>query len=53
MRGKYGTEFMSTSEATKNLLRIKTVAANQDNPMTREMLKRAELDLEVARKVSN
>ena len=53
LRGKYGTEFMSTSEATKNLLRIKTVAANQDNPMTREMLKRAELDLEVARKVSN
>lgn len=53
LRDKFQNDFMTTSEATKNLLRIKTsVAKLPDSPMVREMLKKAELDLEVARKVS-
>ena len=54
MRDKYERmqSYMSTDDATKNLLRVKTAAASQDTPATREMLKRAELDLEIARKVT-
>ena len=46
-------EFMTTQEASTNLLRIKSsVAKLPDSPMVREMVKKAELDLEVARKVT-
>lgn len=45
--------FMSTSDASANLLRIKSsVARLPDSPQVREMIKRAELDLQIARKVS-
>lgn len=44
--------WMTTAEASKNLLRMRTVINRNDNRTTREMLKRAELDLEVARKVT-
>lgn len=46
-------EFMTTQEASTNLLKIKSsVAKLPDSPMVREMVKKAELDLEVARKVT-
>lgn len=45
--------FLTTEEASTNLLRVKSsVAKLPDSPMVREMVKKAELDLEVARKVS-
>lgn len=44
--------WLTTAEASKNLLRMRTVINRNDNRTTREMLKRAELDLEVARKVT-
>ena len=47
------TAFLSTEEASTNLLRVKSsVARLPDSPMVRDMVKKAELDLEVARKVS-
>lgn len=53
-RDKYPQQdFMTTQDATKNLLRVKSAVAKlPDSPMVREMLKKAELDLEVARKVT-
>lgn len=46
-------EFTTTQEASTNLLRIKSsVSKLPDTPMVREMVKKAELDLEVARKVT-
>ena len=46
-------DFMTTQEASTNLIRIRsTVAKLPDSPMVREMVKKAELDLEVARKVA-
>lgn len=45
--------FFTTEEASTNLLRIKsTVAKLPDSPMVRDMVKKAELDLEVARAVA-
>ena len=45
--------FLTTEEASTNLLRVKSsVAKLPDSPMVREMIKKAELDLEVARKVT-
>ena len=45
--------FLTTEEASTNLLRVKSsVAKLPDSPMVREMVKKAELDLEVARKVT-
>lgn len=45
--------FLTTEEASTNLLRVKSsVARLPDSPMVREMVKKAELDLEVARKVT-
>ena len=45
--------FLTTEEASTNLLRVKSsVAKLPDSPMVREMVKKAELDLEVARKVA-
>lgn len=45
--------FMTTQEASKNLLQVKSAVSKLPNsPMVREMIKKAELDLEVARKVS-
>ncbi len=47
------TEYVTTQEASTNLLKIKSsVARLPDSPMVREMVKKAELDLEVARKVT-
>ncbi len=47
------TQFTTTQEASTNLLKIKSSLAKLPNsPMTREMIKRAELDLEVARAVT-
>ena len=47
------TPFTTTQEASTNLLKIKSSLAKLPNsPMTREMIKRAELDLEVARAVT-
>ena len=46
-------DFMSTQDASSNLLRVKSSTARlPDSPMVREMIKKAELDLQVARKVS-
>ena len=46
-------DFMTTQEASANLLRIKgAVARLPDSPSVRELQKRAELDLQVARKVT-
>lgn len=46
-------EFMSTQEASTSLLRIKSsVSQLPDSPMVREMVRKAEYDLEVARKVT-
>lgn len=46
-------EFATTQEASTNLLRIRSsVSKLPDTPMVREMVKKAELDLEVARKVT-
>ena len=45
--------FLTTEEASTNLLRVKSsVSKLPDSPMVREMVKKAELDLEVARKVT-
>ncbi|MDD3001994.1 MAG: hypothetical protein PHF29_09595 [Candidatus Riflebacteria bacterium] len=46
------SDWANTAAASKNLLRMRTVANRNTNSTTREMLKRAELDLEVARKVT-
>ena len=46
-------DFMTTQQASTNLIRIRSSVANlPDSPMVREMVKKAELDLEVARKVT-
>jgi hypothetical protein len=46
-------EFLTTQEASTNLLRIRSSVSKLPNtPMVREMVKKAELDLEVARKVT-
>ena len=45
-------DWSTTQEASKQLLRMRSLAARSDSPEMQEMLKRAELDLEVARKVS-
>lgn len=42
----------TTQEASKQLLRMRSLAARSDAPEMQEMLSRAELDLEVARKVT-
>lgn len=42
----------TTQEASKQLLRMRSLAARAETPQMLEMLKRAELDLEVARKVT-
>ncbi len=44
--------FITTQEASKNLLKMRSMASRSDSPDVQEMLKRAELDLEVARKVT-
>lgn len=46
-------DWETTQEASKNLLKMRSMASRNDNPQIQEMLKRAELDLEVARKVTN
>lgn len=46
-------DWISTQEASKNLLKMRSMASRSDSNDVREMLKRAELDLEVARKVTN
>lgn len=46
------SDWANTAAASKNLLRMRTVANRNNSAATREMLKRAELDLEVARKVT-
>ena len=48
--GKFG--WSTTQEASKRLLKIKLMSARVSNPQMKAMLYRAELDLEVARKVS-
>lgn len=45
-------DWISTQEASKNLLKLRSVASRGDSQDIREMLKRAELDLEVSRKVT-
>jgi len=45
-------DWSTTQEASKQLLRMRSLAAKSDSPQMYEMLKRAELDLEVARKVT-
>lgn len=45
-------DWSTTQEASKQLLRMRSLAARSDSPEMYEMLKRSELDLEVARKVS-
>lgn len=46
-------DFMTTQEASRNLLQIRSAVAKlPSSPMVSEMLKKAELNLEVARKVS-
>lgn len=45
-------DWSTTQEASKQLLRMRSLAARSDSPQMQEMLKRAELDLEVSRKVS-
>jgi tetratricopeptide (TPR) repeat protein len=48
--GQFG--WSTTQEASKRLLKIKLMSARVNNPQMKAMLYRAELDLEVARKVS-
>ncbi|GAB4270946.1 MAG: hypothetical protein Kow0029_08190 [Candidatus Rifleibacteriota bacterium] len=48
-----GLEWPTTQEASKHLLRMRSMASRADSPQIQEMLKRAELDLEVSRKVTN
>lgn len=43
----------STQEASKHLLRMRSLSARSSSAVSREMLKRAELDLEVARVVGS
>ncbi len=45
-------DWSTTQEASKQLLRMRSLAARGDSPELQLMLKRAELDLEVARKVT-
>lgn len=45
-------DWITTQEASKQLLRMRSLAARSDSPQMNEMLKRAELDLEVSRKVT-
>ncbi len=45
-------DWSTTQEASKQLLRMRSLAARSDSPEMNLMLKRAELDLEVARKVT-
>lgn len=45
-------EWSTTQEASKQLLRMRSLASRSDSPELQLMLKRAELDLEVARKVT-
>ena len=45
-------DWSTTQEASKQLLRMRSLAARSDSPEMHLMLKRAELDLEVARKVT-
>ncbi|NCB38118.1 MAG: hypothetical protein EOM80_05050 [Erysipelotrichia bacterium] len=45
-------DWSTTQEASKQLLRMRSLAARSDDPEMQQMLKRAELDLEVARKVT-
>jgi tetratricopeptide (TPR) repeat protein len=45
-------DWATTQEASKQLLRMRSLAARSDAPQMQEMLKRSELDLEVARKVT-
>lgn len=44
--------WITTQEASKNLLKMRSMASRNDSVEVRDMLKRAELDLEVARKVT-
>ncbi len=45
-------EWVTTQEASKNLLKMRSIANRSDSPEIQEMLKRSELDLEVSRKVT-
>ncbi len=45
-------DWSTTQEASKQLLRMRSLASRSDSPELQVMLKRAELDLEVARKVT-
>ncbi len=45
-------DWSTTQEASKQLLRMRSLASRGDSPELQLMLKRAELDLEVARKVT-
>lgn len=45
-------DWMSTREASQRLLRLRSAAARSSAPHMNQMIKRAELDLEVARRVS-
>jgi len=45
-------DWVTTQEASKQLLRMRSLASRSDSPQMQEMLKRAELDLEVSRKVT-
>ncbi|MBU1107278.1 MAG: hypothetical protein KKB51_11465 [Candidatus Riflebacteria bacterium] len=45
-------DWATTQEASKQLLRMRSLASRSDSPQMYEMLKRAELDLEVSRKVT-
>jgi hypothetical protein len=46
-------EWQTTQEASKQLLKMRSLASRVSTPEVNEMLKRAELDLEIARKVAN
>ncbi len=45
-------DWATTQEASKQLLRMRSLASRSDSPEMNEMLKRAELDLEVSRRVT-
>jgi hypothetical protein len=45
-------DWQTTQQASKNLLRVRSMASRVNSAEMQKMLKRAELDLEVARKVT-
>jgi tetratricopeptide (TPR) repeat protein len=47
------SQWQTTQQASKNLLQMRSMASRINSSEVSEMLKRAELDLEVARKVAN